>query len=152
MIGRPYQDRFPPEVRPAIARAMVERLAGIKWDGEFEDYRKDGSRVWINAACAAWSTVKARRLVSWESRRHLCAQTDGSRAAQQLEAFTRSVLNSMGAHIAVLDRTGQIIAVNHAWRAFSIDNAAVPGTETPRVGKGRQLSGRMSERRRTLPP
>ena len=136
MIGRPYQDRFPPEVRPAIARAMVERLAGIKWDGEFEDYRKDGSRVWINARVRSVVDREGKTIGILGISKDISARKQAEAELRSSEAFTRSVLNSMGAHIAVLDRSGQIIAVNHAWRAFSIDNAAVPGTETPRVGKG----------------
>lgn len=36
--------------------------------------------------------------------------------------FIGAILNSLTAHIAVLDETGTIIAVNQAWRDFAIDN------------------------------
>ena len=35
------------------------------------------------------------------------------------EALLRSTLDSLSAHIAVLDETGTIIAVNQAWRSFA---------------------------------
>lgn len=38
------------------------------------------------------------------------------------EAFNQAVLNSIGAHIAVLDRTGTIVAVNSAWERFAHEN------------------------------
>ncbi|MGD8497931.1 MAG: diguanylate cyclase, partial [Chromatiales bacterium] len=38
------------------------------------------------------------------------------------EEFSRGVLNSMTAHIAVLDHRGRIIAVNDAWTRFALDN------------------------------
>ncbi len=41
------------------------------------------------------------------------------------ERFARSVLNSLTAHIAVLDTQGVIIAVNEAWRRFAQDNGAL---------------------------
>lgn len=48
------------------------------------------------------------------------------RAAQykmrEREVFSRSVLDAVGASIAVLDKNGMIIAVNHTWQKFAIDN------------------------------
>src|SRR6185312_15590040 len=49
MVGRPYADRFPEPVRSWVAAEIRSRAAGSEWAGEFEDYRKDGSRVWIEA-------------------------------------------------------------------------------------------------------
>jgi PAS domain S-box-containing protein len=49
MIGRPYADRFPEPTRTFIRDQIQERVVGSEWDGEFEDYRKEGSRVWIDA-------------------------------------------------------------------------------------------------------
>jgi signal transduction histidine kinase/ActR/RegA family two-component response regulator len=48
-VGRPYEDRFPEPARSFIADQIRERAAGLEWNGEFQDYRKDGSRVWIDA-------------------------------------------------------------------------------------------------------
>jgi PAS domain S-box-containing protein len=36
-----------------------------------------------------------------------------------VEALLRSTLDALSAHIAVLDRTGTIVAVNEAWRSFA---------------------------------
>ena len=44
------------------------------------------------------------------------------------EEFTRSVLNSLAAHIAVIDQTGTIVMVNEAWRNFAEENGANPET------------------------
>jgi len=51
--------------------------------------------------------------------------TERKQIEQQLldsEAFTQSILNSLSAHIAVLDSNGTIIAVNEAWRQFGNEN------------------------------
>lgn len=51
--------------------------------------------------------------------------TEQEQMQQQLresEAFTNSILNSLTAHIAVLDANGTIIAVNEAWRKFGDEN------------------------------
>ncbi len=49
MLGRPYADRFPEPTRSEIAESIRHYAAGADWSGEFEDFRKDGSRVWIDA-------------------------------------------------------------------------------------------------------
>lgn len=49
MVGRPYADRFAPVAREGIARLIRERAAGTEWAGEYEDHRKDGTRVWIDS-------------------------------------------------------------------------------------------------------
>jgi PAS domain S-box-containing protein len=49
IVGRHYADRFPESVRPWIREEIRSRAEGTTWTGEFEDYRKDGSRVWIDS-------------------------------------------------------------------------------------------------------
>lgn len=51
--------------------------------------------------------------------------TEGASAAEKLRAaeeLNQAVLNSLTAHIAVLDAEGRIILVNEAWRRFARDN------------------------------
>ena len=57
------------------------------------------------------------------------------RAEEELRAseeLNQAVLNSLTAHIAVLDREGRIVAVNDAWRRFAEENEGAAG----RVGVG----------------
>ncbi|MGD8644502.1 MAG: diguanylate cyclase, partial [Chromatiales bacterium] len=49
------------------------------------------------------------------------------------EEFSRSVLDSLTAHIAVLDHDGRIIAVNAAWTGFALDNGK-PSEDSVGVG------------------
>ena len=52
--------------------------------------------------------------------------------ARPSERFTRSVLDGLSAHVAVLDGSGTIVATNEAWKAFAAANGADPG----RVSEG----------------
>lgn len=45
-------------------------------------------------------------------------------ALRRNEHSTRAVLNSLNAHVVVLDGNGVIVAENEAWRRFVVDNAA----------------------------
>jgi PAS domain S-box-containing protein len=53
--------------------------------------------------------------------------TEQKRAQEALaesERFVRSALDSLSAHIAILDENGTILAVNKVWRDFALANAA----------------------------
>ena len=60
MVGRHYADRYPEPKRSFIAAGIQERLNGSEWDGEYEDIRKDGTPVWIDA--------RVRRMLDAEGR------------------------------------------------------------------------------------
>ncbi|MDQ3069000.1 MAG: PAS domain S-box protein [Acidobacteriota bacterium] len=49
MVGRPVAGRFPEGARAVALDASREALDNHEWSGEFEDYRRDGSRVWISS-------------------------------------------------------------------------------------------------------
>jgi PAS domain S-box-containing protein len=53
-------------------------------------------------------------------------------ALRKSEAFNTTVLDSVNAHIAVLDRDGVILAVNQPWRRFALENSpALAGAGVP---------------------
>jgi PAS domain S-box-containing protein len=55
-----------------------------------------------------------------EERRHLAA-------LRESEVFARSTLDGLSAHIAIVDESGVIVAVNRAWRKFADENPPVRG-------------------------
>ena len=44
------------------------------------------------------------------------------KALIESEAFSKGILSSLRAHIAVIDKTGEVLAVNKAWKDYSINN------------------------------
>lgn len=61
--------------------------------------------------------------------------TERKQAAQQLEKWRillQSTLDTLSAHIAVLDQNGVILEVNEAWKRYARDN----GLQTPNFGVG----------------
>lgn len=136
MIGRPYPDRFPPAVRIEIQQAIGQRLQGNEWDGEFEDYRKDGSRVWISARVRKVTNHEGCTIGILGISKDISAAKRSEAELRQREAFVHGILDSMDAHISVLDRDGVIIAVNRSWQQFAVDNAPIPGTEPEHVSVG----------------
>lgn len=66
-------------------------------------------------------------------RREVAERKHIERALRESERFAHATLNSLTAHIAILDQTGTIIAVNEAWRKFAIAN----GMRAEQVSEGR---------------
>ncbi len=42
---------------------------------------------------------------------------------RDMDNFAYSILDSLSAHVAILDTDGSIVAVNRAWRSFSFENS-----------------------------
>jgi two-component system CheB/CheR fusion protein len=49
LLGRPLVERLPPETSEEFAAALEGALAGRDFNGEVEDLRKDGTRIWVHA-------------------------------------------------------------------------------------------------------
>jgi len=60
VLGRPLADRFPVEARASVSELLHDALQGRDFNGEFEDYRKDGDRVWVE--------TRTHRLLDGEGR------------------------------------------------------------------------------------
>ena len=52
------------------------------------------------------------------------------------KSFNETVLDSLDAEIAVVDRNGVIQAVNARWQQFALENSPQPGREAIRIGVG----------------
>ena len=64
------------------------------------------------------------------------ARQAAEQALRESAALTRAILDSVSAQIAVLDKTGTIVAVNQAWHRFGLDNGILPGNPAPNTGIG----------------
>jgi PAS domain S-box-containing protein len=113
------------------AKAIQTGLQQTDWEAIIE--RPDGSRINVLAHAypifgeAGKLAGVASMLLDITDRK----QTVGS--IKQNDSFVRAVLDSLRDHIAVLDRDGNILAVNDAWEAFAAQNA---GDATTRLGVG----------------
>ncbi|MBK7030550.1 MAG: PAS domain S-box protein [Bacteroidales bacterium] len=54
--------------------------------------------------------------------RDITERKKSEQALKESEGLTRAVLNSLHAHVAVLDSDGMIISVNEPWRHFGLEN------------------------------
>ena len=64
-------------------------------------------------------TILSRVSKTWSRSKHQAAPDP---LIDTVELFPPSILDALSAHVAILDETGTIIAVNRAWREFSLAN------------------------------
>jgi len=67
--------------------------------------------------------------------RDISERKKAEEALRASEEFVRGVIDSMPAHVAVIDTTGTILMVNRLWVAFSVENASTI-SPSPRTGPG----------------
>ena len=122
LIGQPVLDRFPPSFREQVLKRieklnlqhervpMVEETI-IKLDGSYLETEISAIPYYYNGEHGALVFL------------HDISQHKRAEAKlRDSERFTKSILDSLIAHIAVLDEHGVIIAVNEAWKKFAREN------------------------------
>ncbi len=91
------------------------------WYGELIHQTSDGRKLIVDSRHVLVREADGQMLVL-ETNRDLAARKQAEQALRESEAFKIAILNSLTAHIAVLDQAGTIIAVNEAWRRFAREN------------------------------
>jgi PAS domain S-box-containing protein len=61
---------------------------------------------------------------------------DAERKLRNSQSFVQGILDSVDSQIAVIDEQGTIVAINDAWRRFSIENSIHPGQLAPNTDVG----------------
>ena len=137
--GEQWLDYIHPEERQIAAASVRDALAGVDVPYHYEArvLHADGSTPWVRVI----GRVLARD-ERGQPRRILGVMIDvttskvAERALRDSEAFARSILDSVTAEIAVLNRDGVIIAVNEPWRRFASENAVAMGIPAARTEVG----------------
>ena len=115
----PDADRFYLLCKGAFASSSAQSC-------ELSMIKPDGDRVWISLQAIAATGDDGAVVI-----RIVLIDITARKQAEELklanEKFRNAILDSVPSHIAVLDRTGTIIAVNEAWRRFALNNGTEPG-------------------------
>jgi PAS domain S-box-containing protein len=91
---------------------------------EREYFQADGSLVYIEGSVYSIPTDEGYLLVSVS--KDISKRKQVEQALIASEELSRSTLNGLPAHIAIIDQEGKILAVNQAWKDFARENGADP--------------------------
>jgi PAS domain S-box-containing protein len=117
LIGQSVYKLVAPEMHGRVAEHIAR---GDEMPYESKGVRKDGS-VFV-------SEVRARaipyqgRVVRVTAVRDITERKRAEEALRQSQEFLQAALDSLSAHIAILDSDGTIVTVNAPWRRFAEEN------------------------------
>lgn len=113
-----------PDDRAGIETSTRASAATLTpWRCEFRVARPDGTPRWLLGS--GIPEQEADGAVLWHGViADISERKEADDRLRDSELFNRAVLDSLTAHIAVLDAEGAIVAVNAAWRRFAQANAA----------------------------
>jgi PAS domain S-box-containing protein len=97
MVGRPLIHRFPESARPAVVELIARIAAGAEFAGEYEDYRKDGSRVWIDARFSTIADTTGRPIAIMGISHDISARKQAEAERDRLDAELRHLVEHLEA-------------------------------------------------------
>ncbi len=117
----------PEDVGLDVENMVRLRKGGInEYQREKRYLRKDGSVVWVSLAVASVGVPGETPASAITVAQDITERKVAEQAWQESARFAEDILNSLTAHVAVLDEQGIIIEVNDAWRRFGRENGAAP--------------------------
>lgn len=117
-IGLIHQDD-----RPAMRAWIAACAAGEKPDAlEFRINMPDGTIRFISGNGEAVLDAEDKLVFMAGVAQDITERKHAEEVLKESTRFAQATVDALSAHIAVLDDTGTIIAVNHAWQAFAKAN------------------------------
>jgi PAS domain S-box-containing protein len=114
-----------PEDRERAAREARAKFNSREGGtSEFRWLAKDGRVVHVEAHSGPVFDEEGRPVGMRGVTMDISVRRRAEEALRASEELSHAVLNSLQAHIAVLDGEGRIVAVNEAWRRFAEENGA----------------------------
>jgi PAS domain S-box-containing protein len=121
LIGRSVFDFVHPDFRPIAQKRAQQAATGITAPPlEEKLIRLDG--VIIDVEVSGTAIIYLGRPAVLIILRDITGRKQTENALHQSNAFNQAVLDSLAANIAVLDKAGNIIAINQAWKQFAHEN------------------------------
>ena len=115
LVGRLLIDRFPVDARPEFSKWMRQVLTGEEWSGEYEDWRKDGTRVWVNASVRALKDASGHVVGMVGAGHDVTARRAAEQALAERDALYRAAIETTHDGFWIADGTGRLLDVNDAY-------------------------------------
>jgi PAS domain S-box-containing protein len=122
MFGQRFESFLFAEDLDAHRAQRERRFKGENSVYERRFRRKDGQILWTAVSAVALRDVDGQVIGSFAMLADITDRKRAEEALRESETLLRDVLDSLTAHIAVLDAHGTVLLVNDAWRRFAEEN------------------------------
>ncbi|MBL8335985.1 MAG: PAS domain-containing protein [Rhodoferax sp.] len=136
LVGRTVPEVLPPDAARVVMAALEEALQGGASFGKTIALELGGETRWFELSVSRRSVAPGETPRFMVLSRDITERRAGEAALRESEHMKEAILDAMPATIAVLDRTGRIVAVNASWRRFAQDNGCQPGVPAPATDLG----------------
>ena len=130
VLGKPFASipwwRHDPEVQARLQDALQRAAAGETLRFDARAWMGEGRVLTVDFMLAPMTDERGRVTHLAASAVDITERKLAEGALSESQRFLRSTLDALGAHIAVLDEEGTIIATNAAWRRFARENGGNP--------------------------
>ena len=124
---------FTPESWKRLSTALPHtQKTGIPYELELEMIRADGTHGWMLARGEAIRDDSGAIVGLHGVALDITERKQMEEKLRDSDAFNVSILNSLTAHIAVLDAQGVIVSVNNAWQRFAEENGLPESSQNMR--------------------
>ncbi len=124
LVGKPLLLFVTPEDRRSLSTGLMAlRAEGRVQRWELRLQPREASSFHAAITVAAKRNSEGRLVGLRWLIRDITERKRADEILQENEAFNRAILSSLGAHIAVLDQDGAIVAINEAWERFAYQNS-----------------------------
>jgi len=124
IIGRSGFDFIPAEDHDMIRSQFKRRRQGLGDSYESRILRRDGQFRWVQISSAPIVDADQRFEGAVLLFTDITDRKKAEEALRQSSEFNQAVLKSLLTEIVVLDRNGNILAVNESWMRFALENKA----------------------------
>jgi len=114
------RDIRPPEDLPRLTQHLATQAPGLDQAGLWRHCKRDGSI--IDVEIASHPLLFGGRAAELVLANDITERQQTLTRLRESERFARATIDALALNIAVLDGSGNIIAINKAWRLFSADN------------------------------
>jgi PAS domain S-box-containing protein len=125
MFGQRLESFLFAEDREEHRRQMERRFRGENALYERRFRHKDGQALWTSVSAVALRDLDGKVTGAFAMLTDITERKRVEEALRESETLLRDVLDSLTAHIAVLDAQGTVLLVNDAWRRFAGRNGGV---------------------------
>jgi PAS domain S-box-containing protein len=128
LLGRSFRDFWAPEMQERFDDVLNQSIREGALHAEITLMHADSSRIIVDLEGRVQRSPKGRFIRTHCALYNVTERKLAEDALRRSEEFTSAILDSVDAHIAVIDRTGVILDVNAPWTRFALENGSEDAT------------------------